>query len=171
MVHWRGFELHPETPRGGVSVTALIPGSRLESMREYMRGFAARFGIEDMATPDRLPNTRRALAMAEYARDHDRLEVFRDAAMDAHWRRGENLEADADLREIAARAGLDSDEALRAADDPTYQTRVDAIRAEASGQGVTGIPTFVVGEETIVGCQPYEVLAAAARRAAQVRRA
>lgn len=84
-------------------------------MREYMRQFAARFGIEDMATPDHLPNTRRALAMAEYARDQDRLEAFRDAAMDAHWRRGENLEDDADLRAIAARAGLDSEAALRAA--------------------------------------------------------
>ncbi len=165
MVNWRGFELHPETPRGGIPVTSLVPRGRLESMREYMGRFAAGFGIEDMTTPDRLPNTRRALAMAEYARDQDRLEAFRDAAMDAHWRRGENLEADADLREIAARARLDSEAALRAAADATYQARVDAIRGEASGQGVTGIPTFVVGEEVIVGCQPYEVLAAAARRA------
>jgi predicted DsbA family dithiol-disulfide isomerase len=36
---------------------------------------------------------------------------------------------------------------------------------------VSGIPTFVFpGGETIVGCQPYEVLAGAAERAGAPRR-
>ena len=134
-------------------------------MREYMRRFAAGFGIEDMGSPDRIPNTRRALAMAEYAREQGRGDAFRDSAMDAHWRRGENLEAGEDLLAVASRAELDPEAALSAADDATHQARVDAIRAEASDQGVTGIPTFFVGDEVIVGCQPYEVLAAAVRRA------
>ncbi len=164
-VDWRGFELHPETPRGGMPIAALFGASRTAGMREHMRRFAAGFGIEDMGAPERIPNTRRALAMAEYAREQGRVDAFRDAAMDAHWRRGENLESEEDLRAVASRAGLDPEAAVAAADDAAHQARVDAIRAEASDKGVTGIPTFFVGDEVIVGCQPYEVLAAAVRRA------
>ena len=164
-VDWRGFELHPETPLGGMPTTSLVPRDRLEPMRAHMRQFAARFGIDDMAMPEHLPNTRRALAMAEFARDQGRLDAFRDAAMEAHWTRGENLERDDDLRAVASRAGLNPTDALQAADAAPYRERVDALRAEAHAAGVTGIPTFFFGVEKVVGCQPYEELAAAARRA------
>lgn len=168
MVDWRGFELHPETPLGGMPVTSLVSRARLEGMHAYMRQFAARFGVDNMATPEHLPNTRRALAMAEFARDHRRLDAFRDAAMEAHWIRGEDLERDDDLRTVASRAGLNPSDALQAADAAPYLERVDALRAEARAAGVTGIPTLFFGDEKIVGCQPYEELAGAARRGAQV---
>lgn len=164
-VDWRGFELHPETPPGGLPMSAVVPPSRAAGMREYLRQFATRFGIADMETPDHLPNTRRALAIAEYARDQGRVDAFRHTAMDAHWRRGENLEDPDDLGEVAKRAGLDPGAALHAMDDPAYQARVDALRAEAGRMGVTGVPTFFLGDAVVVGCQPLEVLAAAVRRA------
>jgi predicted DsbA family dithiol-disulfide isomerase len=134
-------------------------------MIAYMRRFAASFGIDEMGSPERIPNTRRAEAMAEFARHQGQLDAFRDAAMEAHWRQGRNIEDHADLREVAASAGLDPDAALHAADDPTYLERVDAIRTEASARHVTGIPTFFFGDAAVVGCQPYGVLADAARRA------
>lgn len=85
--------------------------------------------------------------------------------MDAHWARGENLEGDDDLRAAASRAGLNPTDALQAADAAPYLERVDALRAEAQAAGVTGVPTFFFRDERVVGCQPYELLAAAARRA------
>jgi len=36
---------------------------------------------------------------------------------------------------------------------------------EAAQAGVTGIPTFDIGDERVVGAQPFDVLAEAARRA------
>ena len=128
-------------------------------MRERMLKFAAEFGITDMKMRDRSPNTRRALAIAEYARDQGKLARFRDLAMDAHWRRGLELEKDDDLRAIAAEAGLDPVRALAASSDPLFLERIDERRAEANARGVTGIPTFVIGDRAVVGCQPYDLLA------------
>jgi predicted DsbA family dithiol-disulfide isomerase len=79
--------------------------------------------------------------------------------MDAHWRRGMDLETDSDLRALAAEAGLDPDAAIEASRDPKYLARIDQRRAEAEEMGVTGIPTFVAGNRGVVGAQPYEVLA------------
>ena len=95
--------------------------------------------------------------------------------MNAHWREEKDLEADADLAEIAGKAGLDAQAALRASRDPAYLARVDAVRAEANQLGISGIPTFVFGDPedgplAVVGCQPHEILAEAAQRAGAKRR-
>ena len=158
-IDWRGYQLHPETPEGGMDLSAMFGAARLPAMREHMLGFAKGFGITDMQFRDRSPNTRRALAIAEYARDEGKLERFRQLAMDAHWRKGLDLEKDADLRALASEAGLDPEAALAASRDSKFLARIDACRAEAEEVGVTGIPTFVMGERGVVGCQPYEVLA------------
>lgn len=167
---WRGFELHPGTPRGGQSLSRLFPGVSLPALHDRTRRFAARFDVTNFTPPDLLSNTRRALAIAELARDRGRLEPFRAAAFEAHWRQGKNLEDDGDLRAVATAAGLPPDEALRAADDPAFLARVDEKQDEARADGVTGIPTFIISGEEVVGCQPYEVLVDAAERAGVPRR-
>ena len=167
---WRGFELHPGTPRGGQSLSRLFPGVSLPALHERTRRFAARFDVTNFTPPDVLSNTRRALAIAEFARDSGRLEPFRAAAFEAHWRLGKNLEDDGDLRVIATISGLPPDEALRAADDPVFLARVDEKQDQARAEGVTGIPTFIISGEEVVGCQPYEALADAAERAGVRRR-
>jgi predicted DsbA family dithiol-disulfide isomerase len=164
-LEWHGFELHPETPRGGMPLTELFRGAHLPSLHARTKAFGAQFGVRDFDPPDRLRNTRRALAMAEYARDQGVLETYRKAAFDAHWRRGKDLEADADLREIAESVGLPADAALRAADDRVMLERVDTRQALARKSGVGGIPTFDFENVRVSGCQPFEVLAEAARRA------
>jgi len=134
-------------------------------MRDQLRRFAAGFGIDGLRPQDHLPNTRRALLLAEHGRDAGRLHPVRQAVMAAHWERGEDIEDDAVLAACAREAGMDPEAALRALGDPALAGRVDAAAEEAARAGVTGIPTFVLGGRRIVGCQGYEVLAAAAEAA------
>ena len=160
-----GFELHPSTPPGGVPLSRLFPGAPLPAMHERTKRFAASFGVLNFQPPDWLSNSRMALAIAEHARDAGRLEPWRQAAMEAHWRGGKNLEKHEDLAAIAVTAGLDPGQALSAATDPDVLERVDARQEEARRHGIRGIPTFAFGEVHVVGCQPYEALRAAAERA------
>ena len=111
---WRGFELHPNTPPGGVSLSKLFPGVPLSSLHERTQRFAARFGVSGFTPPDVLQNSRRALAVAELARDRGRLQPFRAAAFEAYWRQQKDLEDDGDLGAIAIAAGLPRDLALGA---------------------------------------------------------
>jgi predicted DsbA family dithiol-disulfide isomerase len=174
---WVGYELHPETPPGGVTLSEHLRDA--EGMHAYVRSFAAGFGIRDLVPPGRLVNTRRALAVAEHARDAGRLQVFNAVAYDAYWRHGRGLESDEDLAALAGEAGLDPGAAIEAARDPRLLARVDGARREAIRAGVTGIPTFDFEPEApaagrlssrVVGCQRYEVLVEAARRAGARRR-
>ena len=130
-----------------------------------MRRFAESFGITGMRHSDHIPNTRAALAVAEWARDQNRLDAFRTAAMDAYWRDGRNIEDPAVIRELAEGADLDPDDAVAAMTDRRYLDRIAETRREANAAGVTGIPTFFIGDRVIVGCQPFETLAAAVEAA------
>ena len=123
-----------------------------------------------MKRSSRHPNTRRALAVAEYARDLGKLGIFKELAMDAHWKNDMDIEDTDVLKDLARASGLDPEKAILAADDPVYLQRIDDQRVEYKQVGVNGIPTFVFGREKVEGCQPYEVLEAAAIRSGAVRR-
>ncbi len=139
-------------------------------MKEHLRRFSEAFGISGMCIPERSPSTRAALALAEHARDRGRLHEARRALMDAFWRRGEDLEDAGVLSRCAAEAGLDAPAALAALADPALVARVDAMGREAARAGVTGIPTFFLGRRRVVGCHPYEVIAAEAEAEGARRR-
>jgi predicted DsbA family dithiol-disulfide isomerase len=168
VVFWVGYELHPDTPDGGIALSEYLPDPG--AMLGYVRSFAAGFGIRDLVPPVRLARTRRALAVAEHARDEGRLAEFRARAFDAYWREGRGLESDEELAALAREAGLDAADAVAAARDPAVLARVDAAGRAAREAGVTGIPTFDIGPVRVVGCQRYDVLAEAARRAGARRR-
>ncbi|MBW2278183.1 MAG: hypothetical protein JRF63_11865, partial [Deltaproteobacteria bacterium] len=67
-VDWRGFELHPEVPPGGMAAETMFGEHRIAQFKSYMRSFAKRFGVP-MGDTSKIQNTRRALAMTEYARE------------------------------------------------------------------------------------------------------
>lgn len=163
-VDWRGFELHPETPPGGMELSELF-GSRVEAMRRQLREFATSLGITDMRHNMHMPNTRRALAICEHARGEGKLDGFREITMNAYWREGRDIEDPAVLEELAVKAGLDGKAALQAMDDPRMLAQVDALQSEARQMGVRGIPTFIIGRYAVVGCQPVEVLESALKQA------
>jgi predicted DsbA family dithiol-disulfide isomerase len=152
-----------------MDLAELFGPRRLPMMRDHLVRFAESFGVPIEQQP-RMPNTRRALAAAEYARDAGRLDPFRHEAMRAYWREGRDLEDPAVIQAIARTAGVDPGAAAAAMHEPRWLARVDAARDEAERLGVTGIPTFLFGEQRVVGCQPYAVLAAAAERAGAPRR-
>ncbi len=139
-------------------------------MADHLRRFAAAFGVEGLRIPERTPNTRKALALAEWARDQGRLHPFRRAVMDAHWRQGLDIEDEKVLAGLAQAAGLDPGAVPAALRDPLYAARVDAMGDEAARAGVTGIPTFFIGDRVVVGCQPYEAVAAQAEASGARRR-
>ena len=168
---WRGFELHPETPPGGRRLDEYFGAGRVRQMEAQMKQFAARFGVDDFRQRERIPNTRRALALAEVAREEGKLDAYRERVMNAHWRDGMDLENDADLETIARDAGLAADAVERSRSDPRYLARVDALREEVNAIGVEGIPTFVIGRLGLSGCQPYEVFEQFAREAGVTKRA
>ncbi len=168
-IHWRGFQLHPEIPRGGIEVAAMFGAARVASMHRHLIAFAAEHGVT-IHPPAHAPWTIRPLAATERARDAGLLEPFRDRMMDAHWVDGRDIESDEVIAAVAREVGLDADEAVSAADDPAYVGRVRDMRRAAEDEMVTGIPTLFFGDYPVIGCQSWETFRRVADKLAVPRR-
>lgn len=160
---WRGFELHPYIPKGGATLSQMFQPARAKMMREQLLRFANSLNVS-IVVPDRVNNTQAALAMSQYADDHDALDVFRAEAMTAYWRDGADLESPEMWAELGRRSGLDPVEIVDAATAPEYMERVQSNREEAMDRGVMGIPTVFINDAPIIGCQPYETYVLEAKR-------
>jgi predicted DsbA family dithiol-disulfide isomerase len=145
----------------------MFGAERVAKMRPYLLDFARAQGVTGMVIPPHKPNTRKALALAEWARDRGKLHEVRTALMDMYWRSGLDIEDDAVLARVVEEAGfsgLGGAVAIRESRAPEVLARVAAMGREAAAAGVTGIPTFDIGAERVVGAQPYQVLAEAVVR-------
>jgi predicted DsbA family dithiol-disulfide isomerase len=184
---WRGFELHPEIPVGGMKVREVLPPQYVDDMNARLVMVANDFGL-DFYPPDHAPNTKKALALSAYARDQGHLDAFRAVAMDAHWRDNRDLEDAEVLAELLTAAGLDASAGLAFLDDASVPQVLADQRKDASQWGVTGIPTWFLLPDgwspgdpmpaegqprpvQVVGCQPMDVVERAARIAGARERA
>lgn len=140
-VEWLPYELRPAPkalldPRGDhlrVDWTAHV----------YRRALA--LGIE-IHLPRYQPRSTLPLAACLWAEEQDRLREFKHALYEAFFCEGMDIAADAEIGRAAARAGLDADEAVRAAYDPGRIARLHEIRAQADAAGVGGVPSVLTGE-------------------------
>ena len=156
-VTWLPFELHPDIPPQGISRDEYF-GPNWQRRSEGVRAMAAEVGLT-MKTRDRLINTRKALAAAEFGRENGKFEEVHRALFEAHWEGTARLEEVADLKRIAAGQGLDAEELERALDEGRYEDLIDANRREAMQVGINAIPAHIFGMRyLVVGAHPYELL-------------
>jgi predicted DsbA family dithiol-disulfide isomerase len=117
-----------------------------------------------MKPPGRTPNTRYALEATEYAQQHGKFLDFHHAAYKAFWEDRQDLGELEVLHKVAQEVGLDADEMVKSLEEKTYAETVMAQYQEALKYGISGIPTFLVGNLIFSGAQPYNIFKTAMER-------
>ena len=139
-----------------------------DELHTAVREMAEAAGLPFHPHPHRVPNTRRALELSEWARtqDPDAHERLHNRLMDAYWREGRDIGAWDELAACVIDVGLDAAEAGRAVASGGFAEPVDAWTGWAQARGIAAIPAFVFeGRVLVSGAVPHEVLERAARRA------
>jgi predicted DsbA family dithiol-disulfide isomerase len=103
-------------------------------------------------------NSRLAQELAKWAESKDRGDEFHDAVFRAYFVDGENIGKREELVALARSIGLPAEEAQGILQSRTFKDAVDSDWAKSHQMGITAVPTFVIGKQTAVGAQPYEVL-------------
>jgi predicted DsbA family dithiol-disulfide isomerase len=111
-----------------------------------------------MNWPRRLPNTRMALAAAEWTRRHapSSFRALEKALFAAHFALGEDLGDRRTVEAHAADAGVDVAQLRTALDDGSARGLVHQSETLARGMGVNGTPAWLVSGRLINGLQPRE---------------
>jgi predicted DsbA family dithiol-disulfide isomerase len=107
---------------------------------------------------DKVPNSRRALMLAELARDRGRHSALHPRLFDAYWSRGRDLGDEQVLFEEGRAAGLPDEEIGPALRDPSYEQRIAQQTEAAIELGAGGVPAWLVDERLLIpGAQPHDV--------------
>src|SRR5580658_5637574 len=156
---WRGFQIHPEWPAEG------MPASEYRSMDAASRR-AVWERIESMANaavfwmkpPELLMNSRLALEAAEFAKDAGAGEAFEERVYRAYFQDGQNIGDRGVLGDLASEVGLSREALSHALETNRYSMRLKNTALAANQRGVSGVPTFFVGQFPMVGAQSETVM-------------
>jgi predicted DsbA family dithiol-disulfide isomerase len=158
-VKWIHFPLHPETPQEGRSLADLFAGRNYDvpkmqaQMRARMQAEGLPYGTRTMTY-----NSRLAQELGAWADTQPGGEAIHDALFRAYFVDAKNIGDPEALLEIAKSVGLPADKAREVIEKRTFKSAIDADWEKSRRYGVTGVPTFVIGNNGVVGAQPYEAL-------------
>ncbi len=117
-------------------------------------------GLPHAQTLDKVPNSRRALMLAELARERGAFDALHPRLFDAYWARGRDIGDERVLSEEGTAVGLDADEIIDALRDGRYLTRIEQQTRAAIELGAGGVPAWVIDQRVLVpGAQPHDVFA------------
>ena len=138
-------------------MTSRFRAEDIKRMMEHLRTMGAAYGITFADRP-LLSNSRLALQAAEFARDAGKFDPFHEALFAAYFSQGLDIGDPDALRQIAQDTGLDADAVESSVKSGKYLARLEEAKEEAARRGVTGVPTFFIGnKKSIVGAQPLDV--------------
>ena len=157
-VVYRHFPLHPDTPEDGLTLEELFAGRNIDIP-------AAQAQMTRLTSEEGLPyghrtmtyNSRLAQELAKWAERQPSGEQIHDALFQAYFVDNVNLANIDNLVTIATEIGLPTG-ARGVLEDRRHRDAVDADWQRSRELGITGVPTFLIGNQGLVGAQPYEQL-------------
>ena len=160
-ISYRHFPLHPDTPEGGLTLDELFAGRNIDipAARTRMLRLMAEEGLP-YGTRTMTYNSRLAQELGKWAETRPEGEEIHDALFQAYFVDNVNLAMIENLIKIAKRVGLPAVEAERVLVERQYRNAVDADWQRSRALGITGVPTFIMGDRGVVGAQTYEQLEA-----------
>jgi predicted DsbA family dithiol-disulfide isomerase len=145
---WRPFVLLPEVPNNGAPWQ--LTDSEMRLFRAAVESRASRFDIP-ITVPAFRPDTRPALAMAEFAKQTPFFDSFQEVVYEAYWGESQDIGNLRVLKTLAFSVGIDANAAAAAATSEIFNTAVTESTYELAKLPHVAIPTFVIGDYVVYG--------------------
>lgn len=144
------FQAHPDIPAAG-----LVAGPRRGPRSKMLEREAAAAGLV-LYWPARIPNSRKALAAAEWVRRNqaDSFAELHHKLFEAHFALGEDIDNQAVIDRHAMKAGVDLGALHTALVDGSACAGVDQAEMAGSECGVYGTPAWLLGGRLLAGLLP-----------------
>jgi predicted DsbA family dithiol-disulfide isomerase len=164
VIEWHPFQLNPDMPPEGADRKTYLEkrlggparaAAAYASVLEHAKAACVTLNLEAM---ERIPNTLDAHRLIHWAGLEGAQTRVVAALFRAYWQEGRDIGAAEVLCDIADSAGLDAAMIGRLLAGDADRDDIRARDAHARAQGVTGVPTFIVGRRHAVsGAQPADL--------------
>jgi predicted DsbA family dithiol-disulfide isomerase len=168
-VDWTGMEIHPETPAQGMPLAQLgYPPAQWSRLMAALDQMAKQEDIE-LGARVFTTNSHKALLLSEAAKQagQDIFYALHKRLFRAFFTFGKNIGDEKVLTELAQEAGLSQEAIASAWQDSRFDETLNKNLGLAAKLGIHGTPTFIIGEEILVGAVPYQDLRDAAETASR----
>ena len=158
-IRWIQFALHPETPQKGLSLEELFAGRDLDiqaiqgHLRELMRLEGLPYGNRTHTY-----NSRLAQELSKWGERFPESSLLNQKIFEAYFVDGQNLANQNLLVKLAGEAGLSTQVAREVLENRVFKEAVDIDWMRSRQTGISGVPTFVIGQYRIAGAKSYEML-------------
>jgi predicted DsbA family dithiol-disulfide isomerase len=153
------FPLHPDTPAEGRALADLFAG-RMDQHNAMKTNLTRLMAEEGLPYGDRTHtyNSRLAQELGKWAAGQGKGDQFDMAMFRTYFVETQNISDPDVLVEQAGKVGLDEAAAREVLNERSFSAAIDEDWKRSMAMGVTGVPTYVVGQHGVVGAQPLEVL-------------
>jgi predicted DsbA family dithiol-disulfide isomerase len=172
-VRWRPFMLDPTIPPEGHDrqdyMLAKFGAERLKTIHDPLIAAGEELGVPfDFDQITRTPNTLDAHRLIRWSHTVERQHEMAERLFMAYWSEGEDVSDRDVLARCAGDAGINARQIRELLDSAQDVEETRAEIQHATSIGVTGVPTFILGQSyALVGAQSPEVLADAIARVAK----
>ncbi|MDD9922858.1 MAG: DsbA family oxidoreductase [Boseongicola sp.] len=163
-IEWHPFQLNPDMPEGGMDRREYLEtkfGGKENAVRVYgqIADAAEAAGLNiNFEGIKRTPNTIDAHRLIHWAGLEGRQTAAVSRLFKAYFEEGKDIGDRSVLLQIAEDIGLDRAMMERLFESDADTDDIRARDAHARERGVTGVPTFVIGNQHVVpGAQPVEL--------------
>ena len=167
-LQWRGFQIHPDWPPEGISAEDALAGSSANRRATWNRieSMANEIGLS-IKPPAVFTSSLIALEAAEFAGELNRGEAVEERIYRAYFQEGRNIGERTVVLDLCAEAGLDRNALEAALDSGRYVIKLKNNGLLANQRGVSGVPTFFIGEFQMVGAQSESAMRHLLKRATE----
>lgn len=168
-LEWRGYQIHPEWPAEGIPVDKVRSQGDLDARKAAWQRITAMAEAEglEIKAPSVFTSSHAALAACEFAREKGNAENLEGRIYRAYFVEGANIGDPGLIARLSAECGFNEQEVAEAIGSPRYAMKLKNNALAAHQRGVTGVPTFFLGEYPLVGAQSSSVMRQIFQRATE----
>ncbi|WP_081434606.1 DsbA family oxidoreductase [Maridesulfovibrio salexigens] len=153
---WLPYEIHPDTPAGGVRLDEYFPGMNtalfFEEINQRAKRYELFFGPQEV-----MSNSRLALMGGEFAKEHGRYHQYHEAVFKAFFTECQNIGDMAVLLDAARESGLDESAFKEALGQGVYLAKLEETTQLARDKWVNAAPTFIIeGHGNVTGASSMD---------------
>ena len=172
VVHWRSYQLDPIAESQGhenaYAYLARVKGQSLEwsvKMHQNVTEMAAAVGLDYHFEKAIVSNSHQAHRLIQLARLKGIDADVEELLFKAYFVEGKNIGDAETLVELAAKVGLNTNEAREAVNTEKFSTAIKADIEAGEGFGLSGVPFFVFDRKfSVAGAQDSQVFLSALER-------
>ncbi len=162
-ISWKPFQLNPDMPAEGMDRREYLEGKfggpeGAQSVYGRIETTAKEAGLKvDFAAIQRTPNTIDAHRLIHWAGIEQRQSLVVNQLFHRYFTKGQDISDHKVLIDVADTVGMDKDVVERLLKGDSDRGDIRAADQKAREMGVTGVPTFIIGNRYAVsGAQPVE---------------